>query len=208
MVSVGAVAVALSIVPSTAAAADAMQKPGAGGAAAQPSSNSAPSAAIADAIRRAGAQGQATLYPDGAPSADDRNNRPHPKGERGPQGKPGKPGRPGRPGRPGPQGPQGEQGEQGPQGFQGNQGAAGTLGSSYVVTASSPGTSGGTTSVNVSCGLGDVATGGGVSSTGGGAIRDSSPLGGTPTTPPTGWQASINGNNQLSVYAVCADLTP
>lgn len=206
LVSTGAVAVALSVVPSTAAAADAMQKPSADSAAAQLRPADVASAAIADAIRRAGVQGQATLYPDGAPSVDDRNNRPHPKGERGPQGKPGKPGKPGRPGRPGPQGPQGEQGEQGPQGnqgSQGNQGAQGTVGSSYVKTVTA------SNNVTVNCDTGDVATGGGASVTNGN-LSATYPIGGTTDTPPTGWQAIQTAGNpdNITVYVVCADLTP
>jgi len=70
-----------------------------------------------------------------------------------------------------------------------------------------PGTQGGT-AATVVCDLGDVATGGGVVLPGLGSLRDNSPTGGTTTSPPTGWQAGVTGNNPIQVFVVCADVAP
>jgi hypothetical protein len=245
LVSVGAVAVALSVVPSAVAVADAASRPGADSSVVRLRPIERPSEAIADAIRRAGAEGRAAVRPEratrSAEAADkDKDKDKHhsgrdhagPWGPRGPEdheGKPGRPGRPGMPGKPGPQGPQGFQGAdgadgadgaQGPQGFQGDAGAQGTQGvqgatgaqggvggNLYVVTATNPGTQGGTSATAV-CDLGDVATGGGVVLPGLGSLWDNSPLGGSATTPPIGWQGGVTGSNPIQVFAVCADVAP
>ncbi|NWF29667.1 hypothetical protein HW130_26000 [Streptomyces sp. PKU-EA00015] len=111
MVSAGALAVALNVVPST--------------------------HAIADAIHRSGTEQSVGLPgPNGATSADrDKDNNKGDRGPRGPRGFQGPQGFQGVPGIPGVQGPQGDAGgppgdpgEQGPQGVQGAPGAQGAQG--------------------------------------------------------------------------------
>ncbi|MDQ0763558.1 hypothetical protein [Streptomyces canus] len=196
MVSVGAVAVALSVVPSTVAAADAMQGSSADRTVPQLRPNNAPTGAIADAIRRAGSDGQAALQPGGA----DQDRALQDRG-RGPQGKPGKQGPRGPQGAQGSRGPQGPQGPRGPRGPQGPQGTPGSVGSSYVITATAAGTA------TANCLGTDVATGGGALAAT--PLTGSYPIGGTAVTPPTGWQGIATGTGALvTAYVVCADVTP
>jgi hypothetical protein len=230
MVSAGALAVALNVVPSTAAIADGMHRSAAGSTVAHPGvHDDLISAAIVDAIGRAGGDGDGTLS-YGDTGKDDGKGH----GPQGPQGHEGKPGKPGKPGPQGPQGAQGAQGAQGPQGGgagsqgpqgaqgaqgaqgpqgggagsqgpqgpQGAQGAQGAQGSRGTIGTIYVKTATGTRTVTVSCNDGDVATGGGFS-TGQGSLRDSRP---TPvgTNPPTGWQATTTANQPITAYVVCA----
>ena len=78
----------------------------------------------------------------------------------------------------------------------GTQGVAGTVGE--VVES---GASGATS--DASCPVGDVLTGGGYDGNG---AQASFPTGGSPSTPPTGWQAQILTGTLGGVvaYAICA----
>ena len=78
LVSAGAVAVALSVVPSAVAVADAASRPDADRSVVRLRPIEHPSVAIADAIRRAGAEGQAAVVPDRAMrSVADKIGRAH-----------------------------------------------------------------------------------------------------------------------------------
>ncbi|MFF4098215.1 hypothetical protein [Streptomyces sp. NPDC001903] len=215
MVGAGVLAVALNVVPTT--------------------------TAIADAIHRSGTDSAVALPgPAGVVTGGDHGGK---RGPQGPQGKPGRPGHPGRPGVQGPQGFQGEPGERGPQGFQGNQGFQGTPGTGSQGTQGFQGEPGergpqgfqgnqgfqgfqgnqgfqgeagatGTvttyvnsatedSTVTVTCNTGDLATGGGFL-TATGAVRVSRPIG----TPPNGWQATTTAEQPITAYVVCVDSTP
>jgi hypothetical protein len=111
----------------------------------------------------------------------------------------------------GPRGVTGAQGLQGLQGARGPSGANGTNGATHVtvrqgnpsvVADGEPGTA------DVLCNLGEVATGGGSSTTGEGwSVEQSAPLT-TGGALPTGWHVeAINGTGdaqQLTAVAVCA----
>nr|WSW61890.1 collagen-like protein [Streptomyces sp. NBC_00998] len=217
MVGAGVLAVALNVVPTT--------------------------TAIADAIHRSGTTDSSVALPGpaGVVAGGDHGGKDgdHGKG-RGPQGPQGKPGRPGHPGRPGVQGPQGfqgfqgaqgnqgfqgvpgtgsqgsqgnqgfqgepgqqgnqgnqgSQGNQGFQGFQGFQGETGTV-TTYVNEVT------GTTTATATCNDDDLATGGGFQ-TANGTVRRSRPLG----TPPNGWQATTTAAQPITAYVVCVASTP
>ncbi|GGW29367.1 hypothetical protein GCM10010381_12440 [Streptomyces xantholiticus] len=142
--------------------------------------------AIADAIHRSGTEHSVGLPgPNGATSTDRDKDKDKGRGPRGPQGFQGVPGVPGAPGVQGPQGsqgaagPQGDTGAQGAQGFQGGTGAQGPQGfqgstgaqgaqgpvgvSGYDVNTTETTCSPGASCVTlVECDPGKVVTGGGV----------------------------------------------
>jgi len=117
------------------------------------------------------------------------------------------------PGEQGPAGPQGEQGPAGPQGEQGPAGADGAPGSvnTYVRIARSEAVSpGGITTQTVSCDSGDIVTGGGHEPTNFDSLSSSNPI---LTDPLTTWKGSMkyigtSGTAFLTVFVVCADITP
>ncbi|GGT51731.1 hypothetical protein GCM10010271_64850 [Streptomyces kurssanovii] len=185
--------------------------------------------AIADAIHRSGTGHSVGLPgPNGATSTDrDKDKDRGPRGPQGPQGFQGVPGVPGAPGVQGPQGSQGaagpqgdtgaqgaqgfqgSTGAQGPQGFQGSTGAQGPVGvSGYDVnTAESTCNPGGTCITLVECDPGKVVTGGGVvwepfvfgvtvNQSGASADR-------------TGWQAGVQNASDVPVtyeaQAICVN---
>jgi hypothetical protein len=67
-------------------------------------------------------------------------------------------------------------------------------------------TAGDSATISASCPAG-IATGGGYQSTGALDVTEDAPIGGSPTSGPTGWQLSVtntDGTDQnVTVYAVC-----
>lgn len=198
MVSAGALAVALNVVPST--------------------------QAIADAIHRSGTEHSVGLPgPNGVTSADrDKDkDREGPRGPRGPQGPQGFQGVPGVPGEEGPQGFQGFQGgtgtqgaqggtgAQGPQGFQGAQGVQGQTGvSGYDVNTLAVECDSNETCVElVECDPGKVVTGGGVLFAP--LIQDVTVNQSGATADRTGWQGGIFNQSDIpitfEVQAICVN---
>jgi hypothetical protein len=104
------------------------------------------------------------------------------------------------------QGDLGPQGAQGAQGAQGPQGPQASAANEVVVSAEE--SFSGTQVENVSCPAGMFATGGGFSTNDvslGTTVGQSFPIGGTSTSPATGWQATtFTGSGDLTVYAVCS----
>jgi hypothetical protein len=132
-------------------------------------------------------------------------------GAQGAQGAPGSQGVAGAQGGSGAQGAQGAQGAVGAQGAQGFQGATGSQGASG--TQGATGTFGTVVDVGASgavstatCPLGDEAAGGGWN--GGNTAQTSFPVGGSPTSAPTGWQASSSAVGGVVAYVVCAPGAP
>ncbi|WP_328620301.1 hypothetical protein [Streptomyces sp. NBC_00354] len=193
MVGAGVLAVALNVVPTT--------------------------TAIADAIHRSGTDTAVALPgPSGVMGDGDHGGK---RGPQGPQGKPGKPGRPGHEGREGREGRQGPQGFQGTQGFQGDPGTPGTPGTQgfqgfqgFQGTQGFQGQQGETGAVTTyvrfaigaqgtataTCDPGDLATGGGFQSDSGN-VRFNGPVG----SPPNAWQAAITANQPVTAFVVCVD---
>lgn len=133
------------------------------------------------------------------------------QGNQGSQGPQGYQGDAGSQGPQGPQGFQGDTGAQGPQGTQGTQGLQGAQASASTdVVVSNTVAFSGTTIDNVSCPAGTYATGGGfsmnnVSTLSIAEVGQSFPIGGSSTSPATGWQATtFSGSGNLTVFAVCS----
>ncbi|MEV5986847.1 hypothetical protein AB0L85_17775 [Streptomyces sp. NPDC052051] len=174
LVSAGAVAVALNVVPSTTAVADAIHRSGADSAVALP-----------------GPKGAVSLPGGGGGHDKDHGH----KGNQGPQGAQGPQGPQGVQGSLGPQGPQGLQGVQGSQGVQGAGGitnvytVVGPQGTQSVANCN-PG------DVAVGGGFREVA--------GFADILSSHPLPGTQGSSTTGWQAVSTPGGVTVAYAVCA----
>lgn len=156
--------------------------------------------------------------PNGDPGAQGQKGPPGPPGPpgavgpEGPEGSPGPQGDPGPEGPPGTQGPEGSPGPDGPLGPQGPPGEPGGLSGTVVESATSVSDSNDKTQ-SVSCPSGKIATGGGWSvSLSNGKLSEtaSKPIGGSPSTAPTGWTVTVvedgNVNAQWSVtgYVVCA----
>lgn len=132
-------------------------------------------------------------------------------GVQGPQGFQGATGPQGIPGATGPQGLQGAIGTAGPQGAQGPQGTqgAGVSASHLSVVTSQGSISGGATIVTATCPSGTYAVSGGYeenNDTTAGAVDQSFPTGGGPSSPPTGWEATNFGGSggTLTTYVVCS----
>jgi hypothetical protein len=140
-----------------------------------------------------------------------------PLGGPGPQGAPGVQGVQGGPGTTGAQGPTGAQGAAGTQGAQGPQGLAAAAGVVSVVQDTNL-LPLGLQTVSASCPGGEIATGGGYAFNGTilsvliPSVGNSSPVGGSPSTGPTGWNITFPVTTALTallggtvtVYAVCS----
>jgi hypothetical protein len=131
-----------------------------------------------------------------------------PAGETGPEGPQGPQGPAGETGPEGPQGPQGPAGETGPEGPQGPQGPAGDPADYYVVegTPLSFGNGNETGTAFAVCDPGDVTTGGGFTTPLGANFVVNSSLPSASDTWTVSGSKSGSGFD-LTVYAVCADLT-
>ncbi|WP_160116864.1 hypothetical protein [Legionella sainthelensi] len=135
-------------------------------------------------------------------------------GAQGPQGNQGTTGAQGATGAQGPQGNQGTTGSQGAtgaQGSQGFQGAQGSASTTVVVTANGNTVLAGTSTATVNCPSTYFAVGGGFQSgslTGLANVNYSIPIGGSSSTPATGWQASATSGLGVTitttVYAICS----
>lgn len=144
--------------------------------------------------------------PQGLPGIQGDQGLQGPQGEQGPKGDQGDQGIQGEQGLQGEQGPKGDTGDQGPVGPQGPQGLPGVV-SFERVSNVSPNNSAGNKTVEVACGEGQVAVGGGASTSAAWVYATS-----YPNADLTGWVAvgteSIlqGGNWTVTVYAVCATL--